>query len=208
LERFGISFGFEEKTIANICKQYDIDINVFLAIANLHINSNNIPNIEINNTNLTKIVRYLKNSHQYYTNEVLPTISKRINQLCENNDDLTLILIKRFFNEYIVEVKKHLKHEETTVYPYALNLLGNKTKVNTYCIAEYKKHHDDIETKLDDLKNLLIRHLPENNDHKFRRNILFDLFRFEKDLIIHTIIEEHLLIPQIERIENSLIKLR
>ena len=204
LERFGISFGLEEKTIEEICMQYDINIDIFLSIANLHVNINSFKEVELTNNDIYKIVSYLKNSHEYYSKEVLPGISERIKLLCENSEDLSLILIERFFNEYISEVNKHLKNEETTVYPYALSLLKDNPKLNKYSISEYKKHHDDIETKLDDLKNLLVRHLPEKNDHKFRRNILFDLFRFEKDLVIHTIIEEQILIPQIERIENSL----
>lgn len=204
LERFGISFGLEEKTIEEICKQYDLNIDIFLLIANLHVSISSFKEIQLNNNDIYKVVSYLKKSHEYYSKEVLPDISKRIKLLRENNNDLPLILIERFFNEYINEVNKHLKHEEITVYPYVLSLLDRNSKPNKYSIAEYKKHHDDIETKLDDLKNLLIRHLTENNDHKFRRNILFDLFRFEKDLVIHTIIEEQILIPQIERIENSL----
>ena len=72
-----------------------------------------------------------------------------------------------------------------------------------YEIKDYKNHHQDIETKLLDLKNLLIKHLPEKNDQVFRRNLLFELFRFERDLRIHTIIEESILVTAIENLEDN-----
>ena len=159
IERFGISYGLKDKTIEEVCKQYEINIDVFLSVANLHKGNNYFLEVNFSDNDIVKIVYYLNNSHDYYSNEVLPGISKRIKKLSINNNNLVFNLIEQFFTEYIKEVVMHLKHEEITVYPYALSLIEDSKNVNKYSIAEYKEHHDDIESKLDDLKNLLIKHL-------------------------------------------------
>lgn len=204
LERFGIKLGLQEKTVKDICAENNINTNVFLAICNLQKNPNKIPELTIQIEDIGVILNYLKNTHEYYIEEVLPKISEQIKLIVENNKDFTFILIERFFEEYKQEVLKHLEYEETIVYPYSMELVSGNNKTIDYKINDYKNHHQNIETKLLDLKNLLIKHLPEKNDQVFRRNLLFELFRFERDLRIHTIIEESILVKAIENLENNM----
>ena len=203
LERFGIKLGIQEKTIKEICVEHNININVFMAIFNLHINPKKTIDLQLQIEDIKVIINYLENSHKYYKTEVLPKLTKQIKSITKNNSDLPFVLIERFFEEYEEEVLKHLEYEETKVYPYAINLISGNNKKTGYKINDYKNHHDDIETKLLDLKNLLIKHIPVKDDQIFRRNLLFELFRFEKDLRIHTIIEENIFVPAIEKIENK-----
>ncbi len=206
LERFGIGLCLKEKTIEDVFVENNIDLKVFFTIANLHLNANFLGEYNLNERDLITIVNYLKESHNYYSTEVLPYISQKFNELCKIGDDTTYTLIEKFFNDYKNEVNKHLKYEETVVYPYALDILQFKTNNGNYSMQEYKNHHDDIEIKLNDLKNLLIKYIPETGKQKLIRNILFQLFRFDKDLRIHTVIEEKILIPFIENIEKSSLK--
>ena len=204
LERFGVSFGLQDMTIEEVCDNNNINISIFFTIVNLHLNLKAPPGLIVNDNDIGTIVKYLERSHQYYSSEVIPHISQQIRSLCSTNKDLSFKLIERFFDEYKDEVSKHLRYEESVVYPYALSLLEIKNQRQGFAISDYKNNHEDIETKLDDLKNLLIKYLPEKGDQKYRRNLLFQLFRFEKDLRIHTIIEENILIPQIEKAESKL----
>ncbi len=205
LERFNIGFGLQEKTIEEMCQEKEINVNLFLTICNLHINKTIENNLNLNNNNIQKIVEYLQNSHNYYITELIPNISGQIEDFVKSRKekDLTFILIERFFNVYKNEVFKHLEYEERFVFPYITNLLSQNETNTNYKINEYKYNHKDIESKLNELKNLLIKYLPEKNDRKFRRNFLFDLFRLERDLNIHTIIEERILVPSIEKIEKK-----
>jgi len=206
LERFNIGFGLQEKTIKEICIEQNIDINLFLAISNLHLSTNTLPNLDLNENDILKVIEYLQNSHNYYTTEAIPNISKQIEIFINDREeeDLTFILIERFFKEYRKEVFKHLEYEENIVYPYIIKLVNEKKLQSDYKINDYKHYHENIESKLEELKNLLIKHLPEKEDRKFRRAFLFELFRLERDLRIHTIIEESILVPAIEDLENNL----
>jgi len=73
-----------------------------------------------------------------------------------------------------------------------------------YSVSDYQEHHDNIEDKLEDLKNLLLKHLPLDNDQQIRRKLLFSLFELEYDLTIHTRIEDEILIPLVEKLERTI----
>ena len=203
LERFGINLGLQEKTVKDICAEHNINTSVFWAIYNLHKKPNEMPELNVKIEDIRVIVNYLKNTHEYYKTEVLPKVSEQIKSITENNKDFTFILVERFFEAYKQEVLKHLEYEETKIFPYAMDLISGNKKIIDYKIKDFKNQHQEIGTKLLDLKNLLIKHLPEKNDQIFRRNLLFELFRFENDLRIHAIIEENILVTAIENLENN-----
>ncbi len=202
LERFEIGLGLEEKTVAEVLREHNISLKLFQNVLEIHYPKKNIEEVLLEADELVALVSYLKKSHNFYIHESLPIISKKIKTLYKESDDVLIQLVETFFKKYIAEVKKHLRYEEKTVYPYVLEVIKKDRNGSSYNIVEYKTHHDDIETKLDDLKNLLIKYLPDQDIHKIKRDILLDLFAFEKDLRIHTLIEDKILIPSIEQFEK------
>lgn len=204
LERFGIELGVQDKTIEAICNENNVSTEIFLTIANLQNNISYVPEFSFNCSNIKEIIQYLKSSHQYYSNEVFPDIIKNIYLMSEYNRKPEMLMVEDFFNEYKKEVDQHFNYENETVFPYILSLFENNKLIdskNDYSVSEYKEHHDDIEEKLDDLKNLLIQHLPQKSDCVIRRKILFILFNLEQDLVIHAKIENDILIPLVEKME-------
>jgi regulator of cell morphogenesis and NO signaling len=111
-------------------------------------------------------------------------------------------LVERFFNDYKHEVDQHFDYENNTVFPYILNLIDANAADN-YSVIDYREHHDDIQEKLDDVKKLLIEHLPQKADNNLRRKILFALFDLDADLQTHSKIENEILIPQVEQFEQQ-----
>jgi regulator of cell morphogenesis and NO signaling len=117
-------------------------------------------------------------------------------------------MLEKFFTNYFEEVTEHLEYENNVVFPYVLNLDAQLTHknsnytLNSYSVIEYREHHNDIEEKLTDLKNLLIKYLPVENDQQLRRKLLFCLFELEYDLNIHSQIEDTILIPLVEKMEK------
>jgi len=122
------------------------------------------------------------------------------------NSDLKLVI--KFFKEYYSEVIEHFDYENNIVFPYINFLLEKSENYNLssnihYSMEEYKNHHDDINEKLLDLKNLLIKYLPSTFDSVLRKKLLFNLYQLEKDLAIHSYIEDKILIPIVEMLENE-----
>ena len=208
LEHFEIKLEVREKTIEQICFENNINTSVFTTIANLFNGYKPQVITEYNSKDIQSIIKYLGNSHKYYTNEIYPQIQEIIKKIYKINSHPEILMIEKFFDNYFEEVREHLEYENTVVFPYVLNLdarLSNKNNnysLNSYSVIEYRDHHNDIEEKLTDLKNLLIKYLPIDNDQHLRRKLLFYLFELEYDLNIHSQIEDNILIPLVEKMEK------
>jgi regulator of cell morphogenesis and NO signaling len=207
LEHFGIDLALHEKTIEQICNEYNINLELFLTIANLFNGFKPSPTAEYSFNDTQVIINYLKKSHLYYLNEKYPQIRNYIEKIHEINNHKEIVLVENFFIKYFSEVTEHLDYENRITFPYILNLLNQieqkKEDIEcNYSIKEYKEHHNDIEDKLADLKNLLIKYLPQDNDHQIRRKLLFSLFELEFDLTTHTQIENLILVPIVKKMEQ------
>jgi regulator of cell morphogenesis and NO signaling len=117
-------------------------------------------------------------------------------------------MIEKFFADYFREVSEHLDYEEGIAFPYFRSLLQSKTTSpeptgSKFSGTEYLEHHTDIESKLADLKNLLLRHISLKSDPVNRRKLLFSLIELEYVLNIHSLIEETILIPLVIHRENK-----
>jgi regulator of cell morphogenesis and NO signaling len=210
LEHFGIGMPLQEKSIQDICKEQNLNIELFLTFANFYNENNYTPSIQFSFAETQVIVNYLRNSHKYYSEEIYPNIQKTIHTLFATNTHKEVALVEKFFEEYFFEVQEHLKYENEIVFPYIVELehkVKHKIKIekkNKYSVGEYKDHHEDIQEKLNDLRNLLIKYLPQENDQLLRRKLLFSLFELEYDLNIHSQIEDTILIPLVSRMEGYL----
>ncbi|MBP5319032.1 MAG: LuxR family transcriptional regulator, partial [Paludibacteraceae bacterium] len=90
-------------------------------------------------------------------------------------------------------------------FPYIRSLIEGKTDQH-YSVDRYKHLHSDIDESLTDIKKLLIKYLDFSDGQNIRRELLHYIFDFQKDLYIHTLIENNILIPTIERFEERLTK--
>jgi len=208
LEHFGIDLVVGDKTVRELCTETGISEGLFLSFANLFNGFQPSTTVQYSFADLKPIILFLKNSHLYYLEEKYPQIRKYIAQMFEINEQSAMVMVEKFFDQYFAEVTEHLHYEDQVVFNYVNKLLecaetkqaGNLP--DNYSVRVYQEHHDDIEEKIEDLKNLLLKHLPSHNDQQIRRKLLFSLFELEYDLNIHTQIEDTILIPLVEKIEQ------
>jgi regulator of cell morphogenesis and NO signaling len=203
LQHFDIDFAVDNRTVEILCAENHIDINTFIVIANLY-NGFYPSEFEVDKIrDVNSILGFLKNSHLFYLNDKYPELKSYIEILNKNHQSKDIQLIEKFFNDYFDEVLDHLKYEEEIAFPYfyCIQNKENPELEKVYSSVEYRSHHTDIETKLADLKNLFLKHIKIKNDLNIKRRFLNTLFGLEFDLKIHSVIEEKILIPVIERIE-------
>ncbi len=181
LERFGVQLGFGDQTIRDLCVSANLRPQLFILINNLYIDFGRITKTDLNREDVIQLVHYLKRSHVYFLEEQIPRINQIIESELNTREDKNLRVIHKFYNDYTKEVKDHILYENEVVFPYILNLIASDASMQ-YSIDEYKHHHTDIEEKLEDLKNLLIKFLPEEFKMQVRRKIYFELLELEKDL--------------------------
>ncbi len=202
LENFNISLGFGEQTIQEICQKHNINEYLFLTIANLYNGKKttaiHIPHFDA--AEAKQLLQFLKTSHTYFLDEKIPKLKRLIDQKSEKfPNEKCSIIIKKFIHDYAAEVFIHMNYEDTIVFPYVEALLQKQE--TTYTIDQFRKNHSNIEDKLIDLKNLLIKHMPPDYDSVVRRRMLFELYDLEHDINIHDFIENNLLIPIVKRLE-------
>lgn len=210
LEHLEIGLPLQEKSLEQVASEHGICTELLLTFVRLYDDPGHVVDLLFTGAEVPAIIRYLKNSHRFYSEEVYPGITDIISRM--NGDIKTgeIMMIERFFTEYLAEVRNHFDYEEHTVFPYIIHLheritgTGQAQGSSDYSVAEYRDHHDDIEEKLDDLRNLLIEYLPLREGQQVRRRLLFRLHELEHDLRIHSRIEEQILIPLVACMEDRL----
>ena len=202
LERFGLSFGFGDESVEEVCSRGGIDSSTFLLICNVYLSEEYTPSRDVITTvKLKDVLRYLRLSHTYYEDIAVKALADVLDSLMTPCSDTHKMIIKRFFSDYTQELSKHFEFEETVVFPYVEAMLDDNVK-DDFSIGEYEQHHTDVQEKLDDLKKLIMTYLPPQCDQKLIHAALSDLFTLETDLRKHTIIEDRILIPAVNHLED------
>ncbi len=205
VNRFGLKLGLGSASVQEICDENNINLNVFICVSNLYTNQHLEEDLSSFIDGLPAMIEYLSNSHHEFLDEKYPEIKHQIKLLSQLNSEKGVLMVDKFFDEYFQEVRDHLAYENEVVFPHVLSMVKNEEIVqDEFSVSVYKDKHDDIEEKLNDLKNLLIKYLPVQQDGKVRIELLRMLNDLEKELHIHSEIEEGLFMPTVEILEKSL----
>ena len=197
--RFGISLGFGERTVREVCILHDVDVMTFLAVVN-YITGRDC---RCENVSLPTLIRYLKQSHEYFLDFNLPNIRRKLIESidCSGASDIAMLII-RFYDDYVMAVRKHMDYEDEQVFTYVQRLLDGHLKCG-YTISEFAKRHSPISAKLKELKDVIIRCYPEKNNYLLNAALL-EIIACEQDLTSHCLIEDNLFVPAVKRIEQQL----
>ena len=206
LTRLGISLGFGDRSIADVCEESGVDTSFFLLICNVYTFNNYIPSTAtILGTDMTGLVPYLEKSHRYYVDKRLPHIERHLDAIAQQLGGRIGKVFINFFQEYKHEVETHFLHEEREVFPHIAALMSGK-RDTSYKIGEFLHNHSDIEGKLDDLLNIVFKYLPPQVDDDNVLDVVYDILRLREDLKKHTFIEEKIMVPLVQHLENAILK--
>ena len=205
LQRLDIKLGFGEATVAELCARYGISAELFLIICNIYSFGNYRPEVDsLGESDIKSITTYLRASHRFYTGVCFPAIHDSVHRLVEELDEMSRRLIDKFYDDYDNEVNNHFRYEEEVVFPYIESLIaGGVCDRNKYSISLFGHNHSNINEKLNDLKNIIIKYLGEEFSSPVRFELLNNIYNVEKDLRKHSLIEDRLLVPLVEKLENS-----
>ena len=175
---FGINLGFGDKTVCETCPMNGVDTYTFLAVVNFTINgSGNFENDD--QINVPTLLHYLKASHTYYLDFQLPFIRRELRESIAPQDPLGQ-LIMRLYEEYAQEIRRHMKYEEKTLFPYVESLIVGRP-MNDYNIETFSKHHEQTDKKLRELKLMIIKYLPADAQSNNQLTAtLYDIYNNEE----------------------------
>jgi regulator of cell morphogenesis and NO signaling len=197
LSRFGISLGFGDKNVREVCQINNVDCNTFLTVVNFLVEDH------LEGISIPSLMNYLREAHSYFLDFQLPSIRKKlIEAIGDSKEKDVTFLILRFFDAYVDEVKKHMEHENENVFTYVEKLLRGEHS-EEYNISVFASHHEHIDTKLTELKNIIIKYFPAGGNNRLLNATLFDIFSCEEDLASHNRVEDFLFVPAIKELEKE-----
>ena len=203
LQRLDIKLGFGEATVAEVCREYGISTDLFLIICNIYSFRDYTPQVEtLTKDDIKSITTYLRASHRFYTSISFPQLHSNIHMLVKELDEVSRKLIDKFYDDYDNEVTSHFRYEEETVFPYIEKLTSGELQGSSmYNITQFEHNHSNINEKLSDLSNIIIKYLSQETTSKLRFEILGLIHFISNDLQKHSNIEDKLLVPLVSKLE-------
>ncbi len=202
LARVGINGSFGEKTISEVCISSGLDPDTVILLCEVYTFPNFKPSMELlRRCHVGDILRYMHQSHDYYLNRAISEMEKAITKLLEPCQQKQQDVVWNFFRGYKAEVKNHFGFEEQEVIPYVQGLIIGQSRPG-FSIDRFEENHSNIDEKLGDFKNLVMKSLPAVCDNDIRLDLLVRIYALQEDLKCHTYIEDHVLVPMVRLLEN------
>jgi regulator of cell morphogenesis and NO signaling len=217
INRLGVKLGFGDKTIRNICEEKGIDLIFFIETINVFHYEAYFPEKRLLDFSVSIVIDYLIKTHQYYVNYLIPENDRLMELFLSANPEESTEneLVRKFYTKFKDEFVIHINFEEREMFPYILQLNEAilrpelrspfRQKYPGYSIEGFEKEHSNMDDKMDDLKNIIIKYLPPNYDQNIGNAFLSNIFMFEKDMKNHSRIEDHILIPKVKQLEKVLL---
>jgi regulator of cell morphogenesis and NO signaling len=201
LGSFGISLGFGDQTVKDTCENNDVDTYTFLAVVNF--TANGYGEFEGDEQlSVPTLLHYLEASHAYFLDFQLPYIRRELQESLDESESLAKLIL-RFYDEYAHEIRRHMKYEQKTLFPYVQSLTEGQP-ASDYNVETFSKHHSAADKKLRELKLLIIKYLPQDGLHNNQLTAtLHDIYENEVWLRQHAMVEDHIFVPAIRRLEQQ-----
>ena len=157
--RFGISLGFGDMTVHDVCHMHGVDEATFLEVANFVSDKP----YSHESVSLPSLIGYLKQAHEYFLDFNLPTLRRKLIEAidCSGSNNIAMLIL-RFYDDYVAEVRKHMEHENEVVFAYVEQLLQGFLS-RDYTIDSFAGKHTPMSDKLEELKDIIIRYCPEKD---------------------------------------------
>jgi len=198
ISRFDIAYGFGDKSVFEICSENNVDVDTFIAVCNLLSGYH----YSVDSICLRSLMGYLMRAHFSFLDVTYPKIRLKLIEAINYSEtnEVSFLLIK-FFDDYVVEVKRHMDHENDVVFKYVENLLKGEMDDN-FSISDFSDNHSHTVEKLNELKDIFIYHYNQK-ENVLLSAVLYDIITCEKDMMSHFEVENNLFVPAVERLERK-----
>ncbi len=203
MSRFGITLGFGEKTIYDVCRQANIDVDTFLLVLNYVKDGADGHPQKVDNISVPNLLDYLKRTHTYYLEYLLPSIRFHLlNAIdCSVKNEIAFLVLK-FYDEYVEEVRKHMEFEETTTFAFVQKIIDGES-VDLAKSHLLSRHSESIESKLKELKNLFMQYYPAKENNEKLNAVIISIYQAEEDLSSHCRVEDNIFSPAVRRLDKQ-----
>ena len=204
ISRFGITLGFGDQTVAETCQKAGVDTQTFLTVVNFLTDTNHAHISEmVEHIDLPTLLGYLKNSHTYFIEYRLPAIRRKLIQAIDMRSQIAMLVMK-FYDEYVAEVTRHMEYENTHVHPYVEQLLQGQmgSRRLSEITSEHEGSHSSIDRSLTELKSIIIKYYPNDQNAALLSDVLMDIYMVEEDFLNHCHMEDTLFAQCVHKLES------
>ncbi len=207
INRFGITLGFGDHSVADTCSAAGVDTATFLAVVNyVKDETHSRPDALADVVSLPALMQYLKNSHSYFVDYRLPHIRRQLIEAIDYSAGGRIaFLILRFYDEWAAEVARHMEYENTSVHPYVERLLHGVLPAETFesIVCRHEDNHSSIEKSIAELKSIIIKYSPTGTNAQHLSDVLMEIYMAEEDLLLHCRLEDTLFAECVRRLERE-----
>jgi len=214
--RLNILPGYGDKTLDQVTGENKLEPEFLSKIIEAYIDPDFTEYTYFLNKDIKLITSFLKGTHNFYKDDKIPELKSLFTRLLDQAITKNNIkIIEHYFDNYLEEFYAHMEYEEKQVFPYAeelYNIIKTKSASKSFIkgfrkfsIQEYTEQHEDgTQEKLNDLKNILLKFLPELTDYKIYYQIISKLFRLGKDMDFHMNMENRILVPALVQMSSTI----
>lgn len=193
--RLDIRLPFGDISVAQMCKREGYSTELFLALCSMHANENFRPDTEALSVEmLPEVISYLRASHRYYAEKMLPHTSEHLQEILEHCDNLSRSMLRRFYDDYMEYILNHFHEEEQHLF----SIIDN-APIKGADLSILDVPHADIDDRSNDIASLIFKSLPENAPTKLRIVTLEHIYALRDDLRRHNSIERYILKPMVDK---------
>ena len=181
------------------------DVQFIVDLINVYSDPESFKTDVFESYSMSIILDYLKKTHAFYTDRLLPKMEMAVKSLQDTFEDHPIAqVLDRFFTHYRNEFLEHIELEERRLFPYASTLYDGLISYD-YSVQEFTSHHNhDLEDHLQDVLYMIESEFPEVARSFAYRSFSILLEQFRADLRIHHLIEEHVFLLKVKNLESTL----
>lgn len=198
--RLDIALPKGDMSIEEICRRDGHPSDMFLMICSMHLSSSYRPAINLLREDMLEgVVGYLRASHRYYTNYMLPHVASHLEKVLEHCDKLSERALRGFYADYVKFLTTHFEEEERNIF----SLTDTPEVVASEDFSMLEAPHGDIDDRTNDIASLVFKSLPENVPTSLRCTMLDHIYMLRDDLRRHSDIEMYLLRPIVAKCQKA-----
>lgn len=197
--RLNISLPKGDMSIEEICRRDGYSSDMFLMLCSMHLSSSYRPSSTLLREDMLEgVVGYLRASHRYYTNYMLPHVASHLDKVLEHCDKLSERVLRRFYADYVEFLTLHFDEEERNIF----SVSESTERLVAADFTMLEAPHGDIDDRTNDIASLIFKSLPEGVPTALRCSMLDHIYMLRDDLRRHSNIEMYLLRPIVAKCQK------
>jgi regulator of cell morphogenesis and NO signaling len=213
-DRFGVDERDYHKTIEEVGFEIKTDPDFMVEIIKAFDQDNKPDQKILMKFPIETILDYLKKTHRYYLDKKIPEIEISLHDIIRryHHGNNLLYALGNIFISYKRKLAEHIKSEEEELFPYIefliaqlrgdFNYKASKKILSGFTIQHFEESHTNVEEDIEKTRDTIMRYSPEQTFAMSYRIFLNQLALFERDLHRHSIIEDEVLVPKAQRLEQ------